>query len=524
MKINIGQLLTYRAQFSPYLEAIVDSQGRYTFEQLNQHVNQIVHWLRANNVQTGDRVAIYSRNRAELVMVYMAAAKLGAIFVPLNARLHPAELEYILESSECKVLFYEDIFATQVNRLRKVPSLELFIQIGNYLSVTSKDELFNNILTGDATEPTITAGGEDPVLLIYTSGTTGRPKGVIITHQILFNALTSSIIPTNFKEKDRYLAVTPLFHISGMHLTAMSIYRGVAIVCLQDFHPVLIWDIIEKERITAMMSVPPMLILMYQTGVWKEKDISSLQSVFCGGTFVPKELVEQYHAIGVGIIVGYGCTEVPGGVSTFNVAMAIDKTHTVGKTQPFSEVKIFDPIKGNEVEPGKVGEIAIKANYVAKGYWKNEEETKKVFRDGWFYTGDLGKFDEDGFLILVDRLKDLIVCNGENIYPAEVEAVLQNIEGVAEAAVIGIPHPVYGKVPRAYVVVKPGYNLSEADILEHCYDRLAAFKCGKDVRFVDSLPRNALGKVSKEELRKQALAELEEQEKVTSKENDESNS
>jgi O-succinylbenzoate-CoA ligase len=504
MSINIGQLLTERSRFTPNLEAIVDFQSRYTFEQLNYHVNQIAHWMKAKNVQPGDRVAVYSRNRAEVVMVYMASAKLGAILVPLNARLHPAELEYVLESSEAKVLFYEDVFATQANRLRRIPSLELFIQIGS--SVTSKDESFTDLLTGDATEPTITTNPDDPLLLLYTSGTTGRPKGVIITHQNLYHALGTGIIFFNFKEQERYLAVTPLFHISGMYFTAMSIYRGVAIVCMQGFHPAKIWDVIEKERINAMMSVPPMLILMYQSGAWKGKNID-LHTVLCGGSFVPKELVETYHSIGVGIINGYGCTEVPGGISIFNFAMRMDKTHTVGKPLPFSEVKIFDPIKGHEVEPGKVGEIAVKANYVAKGYWKNEEETKQVFRDGWFYTGDLGKFDEDGFLILVDRLKDLIVCNGENIYPAEVEAVLQNIEGVAEAAVIGIPHPVYGKVPRAYVVCKPGYKLTEADILEHCYDRLAAFKCGKDVRFVDSLPRNALGKVSKVELRKQAMAE-----------------
>jgi O-succinylbenzoate-CoA ligase len=504
MQINIGQLLTYRALFTPHLEAIVDSQDRYTFEQLNQHVNRIVHWMKAKNVQPGDRVAIYSRNRAEVVMAYLASAKLGAIFVPLNARLHPAELEYVLESSETKVLFYEDVFATQTNYLRKVPSLELFIQIGS--SVTSKDESFSTILTGDASEPTTTAGGDDPLLLIYTSGTTGRPKGVIISHNNLYSALTIGVISQNYNEKDRYLLVTPLFHISGMSLTALSVYRGVTIVCWQDFHPTKIWDVIEKERISIMMSVPPMLILMYQSGVWKEKNISSLHSIICGGTFVPKELVEQYLGIGISIYNGYGCTEVPG-ICTYNFAYRTDKTHTVGRVVPYTEVKIFDPIKGGEVEPGKIGEIAVRASHVAKGYWKNEEETKKVFRDGWFYTGDLGKLDEDGFLILVDRLKDLIVCNGENIYPAEVEAVLQNIEGVAEAAVIGIPHPVYGKVPRAYVVCKPGYNLTEADILEHCYDRLAAFKCGKDVRFVDSLPRNAAGKVAKEVLRKQAMAE-----------------
>jgi acyl-CoA synthetase (AMP-forming)/AMP-acid ligase II len=506
MYINIGQLLAERACFTPNLEALVDFQSRYTFEQLNHHVNQIVHWLKSKNIGPGDRVAIYSRNRAEMVMVYMATAKLGAIFVPLNARLHPDELEYVLESSETKILFYEDVFATQTNHLRKVPSLELFIQIGD--SAKGTDESFTNLLTGDATEPTVTTNADDPLLLIYTSGTTGRPKGVIITHKNLYYALSIGVIVTSFKEKDRYLAVTPLFHISGMYLTAMCIYRGGTIVCLQEFHPAKIWSVIEKERINMMMSVPTMLILMYQSGVWKEMNIRSLHTVLCGGTFVPKELVEQYLELGVGLLNGYGCTESPGGVSTYNLSYRTDKTHTVGKPMPLAEVKIFDPIKGHEVKQGEIGEIAVKADYIAKGYWKNEEETKKVFRDGWFYTGDLGKFDEDGFLILVDRLKDLIVYNGENIYPAEVEAVLQTIEGVAEAAVIGIPHPISGEVPRAYVVCKPGYNLTEADILEHCYGRLAAFKCGKDVRFVDSLPRNALGKVSKVELRKQAMAEL----------------
>jgi acyl-CoA synthetase (AMP-forming)/AMP-acid ligase II len=506
MKVSIGNILADRARLSPNAEAVVDPNHRYDFATLNNRVNQLAKWLKERNIGKGDRIAICSRNNTEWITTFFAAAKLGAMLVPLNTRLHVEELLYVVKSCSPKVLIYESDFIDYAHKLRMVPSVEVCVQIGD--SSRSNDPLFDSIFTDEITpNPPVVASGDDPFLLVFTSGTTGRPKGVVITHNNLYSNTAAVLVTLDFREDERYLAVTPLFHISGLVLTTLCAYRGGAIITMPEFHPVKIWDVIEQEKITSFMSVPPMLIVMLQAPDWRNKKLASLRNVFCGGTFVPPDLLRLYNSLGIGTSTVYGCTEASGALSFFYHKMGIDKCHTVGKPLPFCELKILDPISGQEVAPGNVGEVVARAPYITPGYWQNEEETKKVLRDGWLYTGDLGKLDEDGFLVLVDRLKDLIVCNGENVYPAEVEAILQNIEGVAEVAVIGITHPTFGEVPRAYVVPKPGYNLSEADILEHCYDRLAAFKCGKDVRFVKSLPRNAFGKVVKDVLRKQAMEE-----------------
>ncbi len=506
MEISIGNILADRARLSPNVEAVVDPTHRYNFATLNNRVNQLVKWFKERNIGKGDRIAICSRNNSEWITTFFAAAKLGAMLVPLNTRLHVEELLYVIKSCSPKALIYESNFSDYAQKLRTVSSLKVFAQIGN--SPRPIDPLFDSIFTDEIIpDPPVVASGDDPFLLVFTSGTTGRPKGVVITHNNLYFNAVGALITLDFREDERYLAVTPLFHISGLVLTTLIVHRGGTIIAMPDFHPVKIWDVIEQEKITSFMSVPPMLIVMLQVPDWQKRNRASLRNVFCGGTFVPPDLLRVYNSLGIGTSIVYGCTEASGALSFFYHKMGIDKCHTVGKPLPFSEIKILDPISGKEVAPGNVGEVVARAPYITPGYWQNEEETRKVLRNGWLYTGDLGKLDEDGFLVLVDRLKDLIVCNGENVYPAEVEAILQNIEGVAETAVIGIPHPTYGEVPRAYVVPKPGYNLTEEDILEHCYERLAVFKCGKDVRFVKSLPRNAFGKVVKDVLRKQAMEE-----------------
>ncbi|RAL21307.1 class I adenylate-forming enzyme family protein [Thermoflavimicrobium daqui] len=507
MNINIGSLLSDRAQYSPNFEAVVDPQVRYTYGTFNNRVNQMVQWLQEQNIQKGDRVALYCRNSVAMATAFFALSKLGAITVLLNTGLHTNELYYMIQQSEAKAILYDDKFVQSIPQLQKIESLQLFIQIGS--NVETSHPLFDSIFSDEIVpEPTITASGDDPALLIYTSGTTGRPKGVMISHNNLFANALATLASIDWREGDRYLAVAPLFHISGPVIMTVCAYRGMTIVAMPEFHPVYIWDVIEKERATSFMSVPAMLQLMINAPNWLEKDISSLRSILCGGTFVPESLIRLFDSYGIHVNQVYGCTEASGAITFWQQRLGMNKCHTAGKPLAFAQVKIFDPISGQELPIGKVGEVAVKAPYVFKGYWKNEEETQKVLRDGWLYTGDLGKLDEDGCLILVDRLKDLIISGGENVYPAEVEAILQNIDGVAEVAVIGVPDKTLGEVPRAYVVKKPDSNLTEFDILKHCYGRLAAFKCGNDVIFIDKLPRNAFGKVMKDVLRKQAAQDL----------------
>ncbi|TCS96575.1 class I adenylate-forming enzyme family protein [Hazenella coriacea] len=501
MTINIGQLLTHRARTYPHQEAAVDAHGRYTFDQLNERVNQLAQWLLDQQVGKGDRVALLCKNSAAMVTIFLAAAKIGAVTIPLNWRLSGEELRYIINDCEPKVIFYDESFSSQVYPLQYIPFIERFVQIG--VGQQPAQYLFESVLQEhEGNEPQINAGGNDPIMIIYTSGTTGRAKGVVISHGSLWTGVNGTLSFLDWRAGDRFLSVSPLFHISGVGLVLTGLVRGMTVVYMHDFHPDFVWELIERERISHFMSVPAMLKLMFISPNWLKTNIDSLRFIICGGSAVPPDLIRLYDSYGIPLIQVYGMTEFTGPVSFWTPEMGMDQCQSMGKPVFQTEVLIVDP-ETNEVLPeGKVGEIVCRGPQTFLGYWKNDEETRKVIRNGWYHTGDLGKIDEDGFLTVIDRYKDMIICGGTNIYPAEVEAIIQNIDGVAEVAVIGVADEIWGEIPRAYVVKRPNSDLTEQDILDYCRTRLAEFKFGNDVQFIDKLPRNSVGKILKHELRK----------------------
>jgi len=515
MMINIAQLLTFRANTFPHLEAVVDlrQKTRFTYQEYNQRVNQLVHWLKSKKVEKGDRVAILCKNSTALATILYATAKLGAIAIPINWRLAVEELKYILQDSSPKVLFYEDVFDDKIVQLKTMDFAYkiTFITIG--INSTPKiDVSFESIFQNQPTyEPDIETFGYDPAIIMYTSGTTGRPKGVLLSHDNVWSNAVGCASFVDWRSGDRFLSVAPMFHIGGIILDLVSLLEGSCIVYMPEFHPQYIWDVIEQEQITQFMSVPAMLKMMLQAPDWTEKNIDSLRYIMCGASTVPPELIEQYHSFEIPIVQVYGCTEYAGAISLWTQDTGANTYNRTGKPLFHTQVKIVEPGTNTEVKPGQVGEIIVKGPCIFKEYWQQPIETEKVILDGWYYTGDLGKLDEQGFLTVIDRYKDMIISGGENIYPAEVEATLQKMDGIEEVAVVGIPDEKWGERPIIFVVRAEGSKITHDDIIKFCRGRLAKFKCGREVEFIDSLPKNSVGKVLKTELRKIAIARVNKQ-------------
>lgn len=498
MKINIGDMMRNRAYLSPDLEAFVGEGYRYTFREANLMVNQMAHYMKSLPVYPGDRIAILCKNNYQFLIAMLAAAKIGAITVPLNWRLHPSELVYILNDCGAVLLLYDDVFSEAAEAVRTHTRLRYFIRAGG----TGQDIEFNQALAGQPTdEPGLVSGDDDVAVIMYTSGTTGKPKGAMLTHNNLFFVTAGHCHTINWKYRDRFLSVAPLFHIGGLAPMITNIHCGTTCVFMPDFDPVKVWKTVVEERITHMMTVPVMLLAMLRVPGIAEMDLSSLEHIVCGGSIVPEIIFTEYKKYNIEVENVLGVTEYAGALTFWTHDMGWDKRTSVGKAVFHGEIKIVDPETRRELPPGQIGEIAVAGPQLFKGYWNNPEATQKVVADGWYFTGDLGMKDEDGFIYVVDRLKDMIISGGENIYPAEIEAVISRLPGVVEVGVVGKPDEKWGEVPVAFVVKAPGAELTEADIIKACTDNLARFKCVKEVIFTGPLPRNGVGKLLKDQLR-----------------------
>jgi acyl-CoA synthetase (AMP-forming)/AMP-acid ligase II len=495
MNINLGSLLQYRASTYPHEEIAVDDKYRLSQSKLNQYVNQIANWLQKNHIQSGDRIAVLSQNSVPVFAIYLAAAKIGAIVLPLNCGLEAEDLCYQLSDGGAKILFFAEAFKEVTNVLKDMEVLQL------YVSIPSSD-FFSFFSEELVDEPTMAEGGDQPFLIIYTSGTTGRPKGVVITHLNLYTAIVSDSHHMDWRTGDRTLIVTPMFHISGTLISFVNLLKGGTNVFLPVFHPTYAWQLIQDEQITQFMAIPSILRLIIHDPNWMQMNIDSLRYIICGADSVPRELIEQYTSYGIEISQVYGCTETTGAVSFWTAKMGIEKSHTVGKPVLHMEWKVVDMETGEDLPAGQVGEVVIRGPLVFKEYWNQPEATKKTLRSGWLHTEDLGKMDQDGFLIIVDRYKDLIISEGVHIYPTEIESVFYSIDGVKEVAVVGVPDDDSGQVPAVFIVKKPHSDVNKMNIIQNYKRELAAFKCEKHIYFVDQLPRNSLGKIVKDGLRK----------------------
>ena len=495
--------LEKRNLLTPHRIALVDvaTGKRYIYRQMNQRANRLANALRNRfGIDRGDRIAILSTNCAEFLEVLFAAAKVGALFVPLNHRLVPRELEYIINDCEPKVLVYEGRFAHTAEAVRAaahIPSAVSLRGNGGRGDVEGYEDLLSGV------PPTLLHNAptqfEDPFQILYTSGTTGNPKGVVLSHRMVFwnsvNTMIRDIVPT-----DVTLTHTPLFYTGGLNVYTLPLFHlGGRVVLMRSWDADLALELIEKEKITMFFAIPTQFQMMLDAPRFDRTDFSSLRFVVSGGAPCPVPVMEAFRKKGVMFKQGYGLTEVGPGVTAMECEDAVRKTGSIGVPNFHMEARIVDD-EDHDVQVGHVGELILRGPSMCSGYWNNPEATRKAFRDGWFYTGDLARQDEEGFLYIVGRKKDMFISGGMNVYPAEVEAVLHRHPKIAEVAVVSVPHEKWGEVGKAFVVCKPNETTTVDEILEFCGERLAKYKVPKYVEFTDALPKGPSGKISKKEL------------------------
>ena len=507
MENNVGSYLTKRAQMSGKSEAYVDSASalRLTFEELNDRVNRVANMLLDHGIKKGDRVAILMMNSAEFVEVYFATAKIGGVVVPLNWRLVADELEFILRDSGSLFLVYGNEFSSLAKELHsrgdETVLKKWFCSKGNTHQEfcidyeSARDE-------AEASEPALGAKDDDLLYIMYTSGTTGLPKGVVHSHNTMFWAIATILATAEMREGDRYLAALPMFHVGSLTPITANLYLGGTSVVMREFDPVRAWQLFEEEKITSGLLVPAMLNFMIQVENKNEFDRSKLRWIQSGASPLPVSLIEKYLEMNIDIHQVYGLTETCGPACLITGQDAIEKIGSTGKAFFHTEVRVVSE-DGDDVGPGSQGEVWVKGKHIMREYWNRPDASAEtITQDGWLRTGDVAAVDEEGFVYIQDRIKDMIISGGENVYPAEIENLILSHPQVVEVAVIGQPSVRWGESPFA-VVVKNDETLSEDNVLSFCDEKLARFKLPKGVAFIDVIPRNANGKVLKRLLREQ---------------------
>jgi len=499
---GIGFWLTKRELLNGNREALVDGERRLTYRQLNRRVNQLARFLQGMGLKRGDRCAILAYNCLEFVEVIFATAKLGLILVPLNWRLAPAELSFIISDSGAETLFFDPEFAAAVESLKGKTALRRFISIGQK-EITGATP-YEKALTSQRDEepgPDRTVELDTPHIIMYTAGTTGRPKGAVLGQGASFwNAVNMSLC-VDLTSKDRTLTVLPLFHVGGIGLyTLPTLYQGGTAVIQRTFDPKVTFRLIKDERIDVLFGVPAIFLFLIQDSDFKSGAMSRLRSVMSGGAPLPVSLIHQYHEAGIILQQGFGMSEAAPGIAALDRDRALAKAGSIGRPLFHMEVRIVDD-QNHDQAVGQTGELLIRGPNLMQGYWNRPEATVEAFMEGWLHTGDLARMDEDGDLYIVERKKDMYISGGENVYPAEVENTIFELPQVAEAAIIGVKDKTWGEVGQAIVVLKAGQKLTETEVLNFLKGRLAKYKVPKSVIFVDQLPRNAAGKVLKNVLK-----------------------
>ncbi len=501
---GIGYWLTRREQLTPEREAVVDRERRVTYRQLNHRVNRLAHALGGLGLAKGDRLAILSYNSLEFVEVILAAAKLGLMLVPLNWRLTASELGFILSDSGARALVFDPELEELAGELIQAASLENLVALGSREVLGARP--YEELLRGQSEEePRLDdpPGLDTPHIIMYTAGTTGKPKGAVLSQGASFwNALNLQL-DLELTAADRDLLVLPMFHIGGIGLFTLPVlYVGGTVVIQRVFDPVETLRLLEQEDITLFFGVPAIFLFLIQHPQFRAQAFDKVRVVMSGGAPLPASLVKQYHQAGIILQQGFGMSEAAPSIATLGKERALAKAGSIGRPLFHLEVRIVDEAD-QPLGPGEVGELLIRGPNLMQGYWNRPQANQEAFVDGWFRTGDLARMDEDGDLFIVDRKKDMFISGGENVYPAEVEEAIYELEQVAEAALVGVPDDKWGEAGRAFVVVKEGASLSEAELLAHLKKRLAKYKIPKSVVFMDTLPRNAAGKVLKKVLRQE---------------------
>ena len=495
---NIPALLrarTIKAPEKPFL--LSESDGRsFTYTQFGDCVRRAASMLAIHGIRKGDVVSLLLPNSVEYVIAYFACWELGAVAGPVNSLLKAQEIAYVMSNSEAKALLVNSEYTSLIDEIRgELASLAAVIPFDDEAKAT------NGQRTTDALQ-TIEIDSTDEAIIIYTSGTTGKPKGCLLTHGNLIANARQISSWLKFTPQDRLLTVMPLFHMNAVSVTTMSaLYAGGSSVVSPKFSVSKFWEIISRYHVTSFGSVATMLSMLlnsYPDGVPEGLKTEQLRFAMCGSAPVPAEVLKRFEeTFNCLVIEGYGLSESTCR-STFNPP---DKRRRPGSCGvPIgNEMRIVDE-NDRELADGELGEIVLRGENILKGYFKNDEANETAFRNGWFHTGDIGYRDADGFFYIVDRKSDMIIRGGENIYPREIDEVLYQHPSVAAAATIGIPDELYGEEVTAFIVPSENFTVTEDEIIQHCRERLADYKCPKTVHIVKEIPKGPTGKLLKREL------------------------
>jgi len=513
--VLIGDLPRRNRKLYPNRVAVIEGQVQLTFTEFDQRINRLANALLSFGLKRGDRVAVLYGNGFRYLELYFATAKVGLTIVPLNYRLVLPELTGIIEESQPSLLFFGKDYLETVRVLQQqFPQLQV-VCIDEEIPGTKN---YESLIAGFADEdPMIPIHEDDLAVLGYTGGTTGRPKGVMTTHRNVITNCFQTALAMGFTSDDRFLSVAPLFHAGGATGFLRLSLVGGSNVILNSSDPDVILQHIQDFNVTHTMLVPSLLHRILEKADLSRYDLSSLKCIMYGTAPMPLETLKKaMDTFKCGFAQIYGSTE------TFTtMAVLTSKDHALFKEsqskrlssagQPVCglEVKIVDN-NGQELPRGEIGEIVVRGHNVMKGYWKQPEVTSEVLRDGWYFTGDVGWLDDEFYLYVVDRKKDMIISGGENIYSKEVEDALLKHPAVSECAVIGVPDEEWGESVKAYVILKPGMFVPEQELIEHCKQHLASYKKPRFIEYVEDLPRSASGKVLKNKLRessRQGLAQ-----------------
>lgn len=504
---NVGTWPARRAIHRGDAVAIVEAERALTYAELAERVARCAGWLEGLGVGRGDRVACLLGNRAALLEVVFAAARLGALAVPLNTRLAPPEIAYQLGDCEPSVLAHEATLEATVARA-------LAETRGHFparVPVGGEPDAYETALAAAAPSSRIDpVSPDDPMILMYTSGTTGLPKGALLPHRkTLFNALNAQIF-FDLASRDRVLVVVPLFHSYGLKILALpTLYAGGTVVLQRRFDPEAVWRAVGREGVTVFGGVPTMFRALLETLEEAGPNVIRLETLrflFTAGAAIPVELIRGFEKHGLVLKQGFGQTETSI-LLCLGERDAVRKAGSVGRPVFHADVRVARlstleraPERWEAVEPGETGEIVVRGPITMLGYWRRPEETAETLRDGWLRTGDLAQVDEGGFVTLVGRARELYISGGENVYPAQVEAVYQEHPAVREIAVVGEPDERWGETGHAYVVLAPGAELDPDALRAWGRERLAAFKVPSRFTALPALPRTASGKVQKHRL------------------------
>ena len=465
-----------------------DTNQTITYDELNKQGNCLSHHLvNKHQVQKGDRIAIIAENCLEYMLLFVAAQKTGVILVPLNYRLAPAEIEYLIKDSDPALIFVEEKFKEKLGPSRQVYSLK------DLRTICESTEIKNF--------QTVPVLENDPLFILYTSGTTGFPKGALYTHKMLFWNSVNTSISLMVNNESRTINCMPPFHTGGWNvLVTPFLHHGGYTCLLKKFDAGTILKLLELERPTIFMGVPTMLKMIADLPKFLNSDLSSLLYIIVGGEPMPLPLIEKWHDKGVFIRQGFGMTEVGPNLTSLHQKDAIRKKGSIGRPNFYVQTKIVGP-EGIPIPPNQAGELLLKGPMVTPGYWRNPEATAKATKDGWFYTGDMVMQDEEGYIYVVDRIKNMFISGGENVYPAEIERILISHPMVEEVAVVGVPDQKWGEVGLAYVVASESADISAETLIGFCMAKLAKFKVPRSILFVEGLPKTDTGKIDRKAIK-----------------------